>query len=233
MSLPPRVLCVDDNKVLCETLAAVMTNGPNPLRMEFAHDGEAAMDSLLDESTSEDPYRLLILDVRVPKVEGDSVDERLGINLLYGLLEQQNSLSLLPAGTPIVVYTAFPTYLDCVECVRRGAADYIPKTDLDTDANNVELLDRRCRELAYPVQPAPSEVKIWLDKNRDKLVREYGGGFVGLVRRDLDVELPIVGDFAVLKGETYGEVRHRILSDRVLRWEKPSIINIPERLGVV
>ena len=57
---PPRILCVDDHRELCDQLQAVLEQ--LPARVEVAYDGNTTFDRLLDARDQADAYRLIILD---------------------------------------------------------------------------------------------------------------------------------------------------------------------------
>ena len=113
--LPPRILCVDDHQALCETLKSVL--GKLPARVDTVYDADSALDRLTDPLQLSDPYRLIVLDVFLPKAKGENARQPLGLELFMDL---QKSYQLLPMGTPTIVFTQYPSYDHCVAAIRAG-----------------------------------------------------------------------------------------------------------------
>jgi len=222
----PRILCMDDHKEACEEVVSVLSK--LPARVDVAYDGNAAMDCLLDRGAQSDPYDLLILDMCAPVDLGKEVDGRLALKLLT---ELARDYQLLRPGTPIIIYTQYPSYPNCVECISAGATDYIDKAgDPDTGEPGIRILFGRCRDILYP-ERQPDRLRQWLDEHLIDLIREQGGWIVALVDHDVAKEARIVGTemggYVLISGTTYQEVRDQIMRNRILRWRQPRIINVP------
>jgi CheY-like chemotaxis protein len=199
----PRILCVDDHKELCEELRAMLAG--LPARVDVAYDGDGAIDRLLDLTVTRDPYDLVILDMRVPVVWGQGVDPKLGLTLLTDV---PRYYQLLRLGTPVIVFTQYPSYSNCVLCMKAGAFDYIHKAeDPETGELGVRVLYRRCKEILYPEKPATDPLRDWLDVHLAELAERYGGKMVALVEGRLAEDAGVVGEsvgrFVLISGETY------------------------------
>jgi DNA-binding NarL/FixJ family response regulator len=88
---------------------------------------------------------LIILDMRMP-IKSDGLT-----NPQMGLLLLSASFQLFPRTTPVVIYTGYDSYDDCVSCIKLGAHDYIPKVmegmpSMDLLKNPVRFfIDSACR----------------------------------------------------------------------------------------
>ncbi|MEW5765572.1 MAG: sigma-54-dependent transcriptional regulator [Acidobacteriota bacterium] len=100
-----RILLVEDDPNLRRVLAYHLEKHGHSVTQ--AMDADSAL-----ERAREEPFDLVITDVRMPRTSG--------IELLSSLTEQ------VP-GLPVVVMTAYGTIADAVEAMRRGAADYLTK----------------------------------------------------------------------------------------------------------
>jgi len=219
---PPRVLCIDDHRPLCDTLKENLEF--LPARVDTFYDGGSALDALCAPSSAAAQYQLVILDVFLPRSPGDYSEEDnrvLGVKIL-------KAYNLLAPGTPIIIYTNYPSLENCVECIKAGAYDYLPKEDPLTKKDNLPALISRCKDLLYP---RPDTLAGWLDSALEQLSERHGGKFVGIIDpRDADragIQADIIGDKALIPGDSVEAVRLRMLGNAVLRWVEPCILKIP------
>ena len=104
------VLVIDDEKAIVEALSAVL--GAEGYEVETAHDGEEGWGKL-----EERPYGLVIVDLKLPDVDGLEVVRRIRDGGL---------------GSEIIIITGEASVDSAVEAMRRGAYDYLTKP-LETD----------------------------------------------------------------------------------------------------
>ena len=126
-----RILLADDERMVRETLVDYLA--PLCANIRTCATGLETLDHLRDHDHTADPYDLMILDVRMPWTEGHKPDNACGLTLLR---EQQRSSLLIGHDTPAIVYTAYPSIEDCVDAMRSGAHDYIPKYEPESGESN-------------------------------------------------------------------------------------------------
>lgn len=228
----PRILCVDDHVELCETLRSNLSL--LPARVDVAFDGDTAVEAMLAARQTNDDYKLVILDMFVPRRPGDGqrVDKELAIKLL---LEQQRTYELLRPNTPVIVYTAHASYSDCVKCMRYGAANYLPKKGGGRrDTDSLDDLCQLCDEILSGSIEPQDDLRRWLDANLQELAENFGGHFISTVdpevARRANVEFEVIDGLAVIKASSVRELRTMILRSPVLRWEAPTAFQIPNRV---
>src|SRR4030095_4491554 len=106
MTAPIRVLVADDEKNLRELLVRELSRKGHAV--EGVGDGEAALERLRD-----DPPDVLILDMKMPRLEG--------IEVLRRLAEQGGE------APQVIVTTGFQEVSSAVEAMKLGAYDYLTK----------------------------------------------------------------------------------------------------------
>jgi len=107
-SSPIRILLADDDNELCALLAEYLQS--EGFDTHCAHDGETALACIRDTSTTQ-PYDLMILDMMMPKMNG--------MDVLKALRKD-------PA-LPIIMLTARGEPIDRIIGLELGADDYMPK----------------------------------------------------------------------------------------------------------
>jgi two-component system response regulator HydG len=103
MANKPRVLIADDEEGIRESLGLIL-NGP--YEVAFARDGEEALAKMTKEQ-----FALVLLDIKMPKLDGVDIIKRLKGNGL----------------PPILVLTAYQSVELAKEAIKLGAKDYLPK----------------------------------------------------------------------------------------------------------
>ncbi|KPK89625.1 MAG: hypothetical protein AMJ94_11665 [Deltaproteobacteria bacterium SM23_61] len=103
--LPPRVMIVDDEKVIRDSFSRVLLK--EGYRVETAESGRLAL-----ERIAEEPPDVLLLDLKMPGLDG--------MEILRELKEQ------VPDVVSIMI-TGYPTIESAVKAVKMGAYDYLTK----------------------------------------------------------------------------------------------------------
>ena len=148
--LRPRLLIVEDRKSVVNEikhhLGSLLADeekshyGIDDFEFSEAFDFESAMQKLRSARESSTPFTLVLLDLGLPKTEGDPDDE---IKRGFGLLEYAVGKSSIepdsgdekqgsgaPAALGAIVISVFQDYPDVVKAFKLGAVDFIGK-DLD------------------------------------------------------------------------------------------------------
>jgi DNA-binding NtrC family response regulator len=100
-----RILIVDDDEVSCQLFAETLEQ--ENYRVDQARSGDEALALLRDN-----PYDLLLIDVRMPGLTG---------------LEVTRTVHAKQASLPIIVMTAFGSMETAIEAIHEGAFDFISK----------------------------------------------------------------------------------------------------------
>jgi DNA-binding response OmpR family regulator len=220
-SKQPRLLIVEDDKLVCESLKALLSR--LPARCEDVQSGDEAVESVLRGSSEGDPFRLIVLDVWVPKKSGGEVEQSLA--MLF--LERNRTFRFIPPDVPVVVFTSHESYADCVRCLKAGAFDYLPK--VEEGRNNMQVLFERCRELLNPPR-RPDPFFAWVRTHREELQKLFSGrvcaAFDPEVAQRSSVVMQRVGDYAVVAASSDAELGRILVRDRELRWETPQVVNL-------
>lgn len=119
-----RVLLVDDNASVLRFLASAFSS--NGCQVTTAATAEQALEQL-----SDDPYDLVVSDIKMPGLSG--------LDLLRAVKGKQ-------PGTPVVLITGVPSVNSAVFGLRHGAYDYLPKPFSVTEVK--ELIRRLRRDRA-------------------------------------------------------------------------------------
>ncbi len=101
----PRILIADDEEGIRESLNLILGEDYD---LAFAKDGEETLAMLGAE-----PFDLVLLDIKMPKLDGLQVLKRLKSNGT--------------PSTPIMVLTAYQSVELAKEAIKLGARDYLPK----------------------------------------------------------------------------------------------------------
>ena len=99
-----RILIADDEEGIRESLSLILGEEYD---LTFAKDGEETLAKLAQE-----PFELVLLDIKMPKLDGLEVLRRLKSN---------------GSATPVLVLTAYQSVELAKEAVKLGALDYLPK----------------------------------------------------------------------------------------------------------
>jgi DNA-binding NtrC family response regulator len=116
------ILVVDDEEIMREFLRETLTR--SGYTVGIAADGDAALAAL-----AADPYRLVLLDIAMPKRTG---------------IETLDEIRMLWPDLPVVMMTAYGTVDSAVLAMRNGAVDYLQKP---FDADAIETVVERILEV--------------------------------------------------------------------------------------
>ena len=105
MAPTPRILIVDDEKMMCDSLFFLLNR--EPYEVFKAYSGEQAT-----KMFSEETYDLVLLDLVMPDIDGYAVMDA---------LIRHNSETL------IIIMTGYATMDSAIDAIRRGAYDYLRK----------------------------------------------------------------------------------------------------------
>src|SRR5437762_7488471 len=155
-SQPPTVLVVDDDRAVREVLSAVLKEEGYPVRQ--ATGAEAALEMLRG-----DDLPLVLCDMKMPEHDG--------LWLLDNVLQRHPHAA-------VVMLTGYGDTENAVECLKRGAADYLLKPPRITD-------------LVRAIERAQSRRKLAIARNRyheglARRVREKTAELTEALRRTAD-----------------------------------------------
>ncbi len=197
----------------------------NDLKAEFEAWGyrvlEAADIRVALDTIAANRIDAIVLDMRMP-------DELAGLRLLKAALYY----GFTDTSVPIVVFTGYESYENCVAAIRAGAADYVPKGIVGR--NTFRELVRRVRELIERVDGRGEPTRdTWLDRNYLELVKRFGGRRIAVWLPDpaqctVHPEAIHMGGFCVLAADDYDSLRKKILDYPKLRDALPFIAMVPD-----
>jgi CheY-like chemotaxis protein len=221
----PRILCIEDvpdhAARFKEALSAI------PAEVDIAGNGDQALDFLTVPGRK--AYDLIVLDVRIPRLAGGAIDNRWGVNFM---LHHQKYYSLVPSTTPVIVFTAYPLFNDCVECIRAGARDYLPKLDPYTQISNLDLLVQRCTQLLHETPVDDTDLE-WISKHEQELSAlarcKYAAPIPAQTAKAAGVSGTLVGGRVLIEGDTIEEIKRQLLVNPILRWERPRVVKVAKK----
>ncbi len=192
----PRILVADDDDEFREEIIpkALERIGAQIIRAKDVLEACLAVAEHVGPRRSLD---VVVLDMHMPLHKGTKkIEDDAGIRFLrsYGLVT-----------CPVVVFTAYPSYQNCVLATQAGAAAYLPKAIQDSfhgPEGGVDKLVDTCRRLLLEPQAEVTRVppgKDWLQENHAWLAETFGGQWVAFVDA-------AKGRVAGLAGEQRGEV---------------------------
>jgi len=216
--IPKKILCVEDDQLQSDMISEALRL--LPARVDTALTAGAALHLLRAEENLDHPYDLLTVDMRIPRVYGEPAMDRMGRHILQ-------SFKWMAPKTEVIVYTAYPRNRDCVECLRMGAYDYIPKLD-EAGNDGLTVLVDAARHILYP---SPDDNEAWLSENISELSRHFGGKVIGVFKlKDVKGDhatLRIIGGRFVCGAPSMRELRSFIVMDPMLQWLDYYVAVIP------
>ena len=210
-----RIMLVDDNRDLCDTVKDRLERLLH-VTVDALYDGDTMLDEL--SRGPRVPYRIVILDMWMPRREGGPIETTIGIALL-------RAHHILAPGTPVIIYTGNENFDDCVASIKAGAYDYIPK--IDKEPGRDRLLEC-CRRILHS---EVDELDQWVAVYGKEMVQKCGSMYAAVLPlaevTPAQIEFTPLGDKALITGYSMGEVRHKMLTNRLLRWNEPRILKVP------
>lgn len=226
----PLALVVDDESEWREQEIPMMLE---KLSIRFAL-ASNVQDALLfaaqHDAASGDPIDVVILDMRMPMdATGGEVVNEAGVIFLR---------SYRLALCPVIVFTAYPSFPNCVAAMKNGASDYISKVGMPGEPIGtpskrliLSLESFLGRNAGEPRPPVPSEE--WLVHHYDWLQSHCGGGWVAFMdacqalTKKAQWSWYVQDDVAIVAGDTYESVRGIIINNTPLLRMLPDIVFVP------
>jgi two-component system, NtrC family, response regulator PilR len=116
MEIKGKILMVDDNEGLCQTVKTVLTNdGYNVICDTSATEG---FQIFKDAFSSDKPFDVIIQDVKMPEISG---------------LELIKHYQSVDPKAIILIFTALSDFQTATEAMRQGAFDFIRKDNMDNE----------------------------------------------------------------------------------------------------
>lgn len=229
----PLVLIVDDDPEYREEILPEFVKTRLAGRALVAADVKSGLKVAAEhDPQSVDPLDLAIVDMHMPE-SPDTVAVKEG-----GIECVTQALGLRVHPKPVVVFTAYPDYANCVKAIRAGARAYVEKLP-DTGEPGIDILERECKRLLAEEdeikEKAPPSA-VWMDRNYAWLCERYPGKWVAVVDESTGdaaqvnrAEKVLRDGLYVLVGSTFRDVRADIIDDAALRAITPAIVMLPCR----
>jgi signal transduction histidine kinase len=167
-----KVLVVDDEKVVRDGCSRVLTG--KGFQVLTTENGQQAMDTLAQESVD-----MILLDLKMPVMSGEEVLEK---------------TSTQYPDIPVIIITGHGTIDTAVECMKRGAYDFITKPfQIDeflltiNRAADKRRLEQRARQ--FQEENVRNLYDLNLEKSRLKTIINYMANGVMVNNRNLEVVL--------------------------------------------
>lgn len=103
----PKILVIEDEKAIQNVLKNIIEDEHASYKVEQAFDGKEGL-----EKISQNPYDMVLCDIKMPKLDG--------IDVLEKALEQQPEL-------PFIMISGHGDIETAVDCIKKGAYDFISK----------------------------------------------------------------------------------------------------------
>lgn len=167
-----KILVIDDEKVVRDGCKRVLTG--KDYSVEVAEDGQEGLDLLAAESID-----MVLLDLKMPGLSGEEVLEK--VNVTYPEI-------------PVIVITGHGTIDTAVECMKRGAYDFITKPfqidqflmTIKRAAKSIEL-SKKARQ--FEQENIRNLYDLNLEKSRLKTIINCMANGVMVTNRNLEVVL--------------------------------------------
>jgi CheY-like chemotaxis protein len=230
----PLVLIVDDDKEFREDIGPEFITKQLGSRVIKAEDVESGLRQLAEHDPhSADPVDLLIIDMHMPLSDDEiKISDEAGILCL----RYAKRFNLDP---PIViVFTAHPSYDDCVRAAKDGADAYVLKLGEAGKEEPLVVLETVCKQyLAQTIEKqAPVPSADWLGEHYGWLCGAFGGRWVALIEKDdaakagydVSSENRVQAGLFIIVGDSYSEVRDQIIAESALWKAEPAIALLPK-----
>jgi CheY-like chemotaxis protein len=228
----PLILVADDDKEFRERIAPEALERRLGARVLKAKDVLQACMTVAEHAVgSGDPLDLIVLDMHMPLHDNTiRVAEDGGIRFLrsYRLVQ-----------CPVVVFTAYPSYENCVRALGAGAAAYVPKASLkkggtsETEGGLDALVDT-CRALLEAGRVRQSHVPPddqWLTKNYDWLKAHFASQWVAFVEparaRAAGIAFSECDGLALISSKSKERLERQMFTSLALLEDIPPIVQVP------
>ena len=172
MNEKAKILVVDDEKIIRDGCYRVLSG--KGYEVITAENGQAALDTLAKE-----PLDIILLDLKMPVMSGEEVLEITGKKY---------------PDIPVIIITGHGTVDTAVECMKKGAYDFITKPfQIDqflliiTRAAEKRNLEQKARQ--FEQENIRNLYDLNLEKSRLKTIINYMGNGVMVTNRNLEVVL--------------------------------------------
>jgi len=240
----PTILIVDDEGIWRDERIPAALKPLRPVFSKAASPEEALQIVAERERDEQPPFDLVILDMHMPlggshKRERDAGERWLRVMRAFRLLR-----------TPVIVYTSYPRFSDCVAMTKAGIDAYVSKGDKTEEEIQAALGEEPLRprekllaacvdRLGEASQPEPDvpPTAEWLHQHYGEIQSKFAGKWVAFVPQDLAQEgglvpnadsISIVDGFAVAVGSTYEAVRDLLIQNPIVFRCRPAIVLVPE-----
>lgn len=177
----PLVLIIDDDDEFRDTIGPAFVRQRLKGRTIPAKDIKSGIRQFsAHDAHSDEPMDLAIVDMHIPPSESSIEIEGRGGLLVLEALRFIRTYKLNHC--PVVIFTAYPSYEDCVEAVKNGADGYVPKVTESGSFLNLDLLEAACKKALNRRQEPEHEIPSsnWLTENYAWLCQKYGGKWMVL-----------------------------------------------------
>jgi DNA-binding NtrC family response regulator len=183
--------------------------------VEEAQNIDEALDVMVSKSVD-----AVILDMKMP-------DETAGLRLLRAAFH----FDVARANVPIIVFTGYESYENCVAAVKAGAADYMPKGFVGT--NTLRELVRRCEAILEQQEEQEGADEQWFERNLPDLLRRFAGRRIAVLspkvaRRGTVPEAEEIDGYMVLSASSFEELRNVLMKQPAIRDSLPFVALLPE-----
>lgn len=237
----PLVLVIDDvaeyrEKRLPDLLKSL---GARVLKAGNLEQAIRVADKHAPQREGADPLDLVVLDMHVPIGAKKLVDadETAGIRFLEAI-QVLRAYSLISPRCPVIVFTAYPSYENCVQAMKAGATAYVPKVTVDDDGP--ERLDTLCRQILGAERVVPVAMDEWKRANLPWVRATFAGRWVSFVPEGAVRNIPLPRGVetaparhgvVVLHSRSYESLREVILVVRTVCLDLPLLVRIAGELG--
>ena len=212
------ILVVDDEKVIRDGCSLILK--PEGYRVATAENGQQALDIL-----SQEPVHVVLCDLKMP---------------VMGALEVLEKMGFQYPEIPVIIITGHGTVDDAVECMKKGAYDFVTKpfrlehlTLCVRRALEKQRLASQARELEE--ERARNLYTLALEQSRMHTIVNCMGDGVLVTNRDLEVVLVNAALYHLLGlgGPSPPAPLDAFIQDETMREAIQSLVSIPEETRTI
>jgi CheY-like chemotaxis protein len=229
----PYVLVADDDREFREELIPKALGELRARVLQAANVAEACFLAAKHGAGSDDPVELVVLDMHMPLHENClDVARDGGIRTLqfFGRCT-----------APVVVFTAYPSFRNCVAAVRAGASAYLPKKSQsvykeEPEGGRDDLVET-CRRLleGRPAEPPPPRTlpePDWMQENYEWLCGQFAEKWVAFIEPDkaraAEIEVVDRGAYGVVARDQEDALRRLLVEKAAYLGYLPEALWVPE-----